>query len=238
MKDPNFKKLVSNGTIANDVLRNIDNNFQGQTVACICHKKVCADRGFLRHIFLVLSSLVVVNIYRPPSGQIPSFLHELKNLIGTVISDFSDKILPCSDINCFGLYGTCIDDGRVVESYGLQSLVHEPIRDWNILDRLASDGPVLLSDELDDNAGLISDHRLIHSKLRMNRPSCQPVERKIHLPAFESALSRPVFFQVQGRLFFRCVHQPTRRDRRCWVGIRRVKYNLVHGFRQNQLQSA
>ena len=139
----------------------------------------------------------------------------MNNLIGTVISDFSDKILPCSEINCSVLDGTCIDDGRVVESYGLQSLVHKPIRGGNILDRLASDDPVLLSDELDDDAGLISDHRLIHSKLRMNRPSCQPVERKIHLPEFESVLSRPVFFQVQRRLFFRCVHQPTRRDRRC-----------------------
>ena len=73
-------------------------------------------------------------------------------------------------------------------------LVHEPTRGKNILNILASDDPRLLSDVLVDDAGLLSDHRLIHSKLCMTRPSCQPVvvtfrrPCDIHLPAFESTL--------------------------------------------------
>ena len=46
----------------------------------------------------------------------------------------------------------------------------------NKKDILASDDPGLMSDVLVDEAGLISNHRLIHFKLRMNRPSCQPME--------------------------------------------------------------
>ena len=51
-----------------------------------------------------------------------------------------------------------------------------------------------------DEAGLISDHRLINSKLRMNHPSRQPMEvtykrlRDIQLPAFEFALRRLCLF--------------------------------------------
>ena len=57
-----------------------------------------------------------------------------------------------------------------------------------------------MSDVLVDKVGLIYDHRLIHSKLRMNRPSCQPLEvtlrrlRDNQLPAFKSALRHSCLF--------------------------------------------
>ena len=142
------------------------------------------------------SSVVVVNIYRPPSALISSFIDELDDLLGTIISDSNNKIILCGDFNCPGLDETHIDNGllTVLESYGLQLLVHEPTRGGNILDILASDNPGLVSDVLVDEAGLISDHRLIHFKLRMNRPSCQQSLRDIQLPAFESALRRSCLF--------------------------------------------
>ena len=148
------------------------------------------------------SSVVVVNIYRPPSALISSFIDKLDDLLGTIISYSNNKIPLCGDFNCPGLDETHIDYGllTVLESYGLQLLVHEPTQGGNILDILASDDPGLVSDVLVDEAGLIADHRLIHSKLRMNRPSCQPMEvvyrrlRDIQPPAFESALRRSCLF--------------------------------------------
>ena len=84
-------------------------------------------------------SVVVVSIYRPPSALISSFIDELDDLLGTIISDSNNKILLCGDFNCPGLDETHIDDAllTVLESYGLQLLVNEPTRGGNILDILA-----------------------------------------------------------------------------------------------------
>ena len=73
---------------------------------------------------------MVVNIFRSPSRQISSFLDELEDLLGTVISDSNNKIFLYGDLNYLGFDETRIDDGllTVLESYGLESLVHEPIR--------------------------------------------------------------------------------------------------------------
>ena len=80
------------------------------------------ERQMARIVAPSSSSVVIVNIYRPPSALISSFIDELDDLLGVIISDSNNKILLCGDFNCHGLDETHIDDGllTVLESYGLQ----------------------------------------------------------------------------------------------------------------------
>ena len=86
------------------------------------------ERQMIRIVASSSSSVVIVNIYRPSSALTSSFIDELDDLLGTIISDSTNKILLCGDFNCPGLDEMHIDDGllTVLESYGLQLLVHEP----------------------------------------------------------------------------------------------------------------
>ena len=65
---------------------------------------------------------------------------------------------------------------------------------------IASDDPGLVSEVSVDDAGLVSDHRLIHCKLRLNRPISRPVaitfrrRSKIGCTAFEGSLLRSSLF--------------------------------------------
>ena len=57
----------------------------------------------------------------------------------------------------------------LIDSFGLTQHVRQPTRDENLLDVLATEEPTAISDHSIDDAGIISDHRLLTAKLRMRR---------------------------------------------------------------------
>ena len=82
----------------------------------------------------------------------------------------------------------------LIASFGLTLHVHQPTRDENLLDVLATEDPTTIFDLVIDDAGRISDHRLLTAKLRMRRVTRSATSysfRKIKiiiLTYFEAAL--------------------------------------------------
>ena len=149
------------------------------------------------------SSITIVNIYRSPAGSIASFIEELADLIASIVANTNDKLLFLGDFNCPETDDLHVDDGLklLLKSFGLDLLVHEPTRGGSRLDVIASDDRGLFSDLCTADARLISDHRLIHCKIRVRRPVIRPVEvsipkvKNIDLPTFEQALRRSSLFK-------------------------------------------
>ena len=75
------------------------------------------ERQMVRIVAPSSSSVVVANIYRPPSAPISSYIDELDDLLGNIISDSNNKILLRGDFNCPGLDETHIGLLTVLESY-------------------------------------------------------------------------------------------------------------------------
>ena len=100
--------------------------------------------------------------------------------------------------------GTHADDDlqNLLDSFGLDILVNEPTRANNLLDILASDDPGLVSETYVDDAGLLSDHRLVHCKIRLDRPASHPVTisfrriKDINIAEFEDSLRRSELFRA------------------------------------------
>ena len=154
----------------------------------------------MRIISLNSRSVVLAYIYRPPRGQVPEFLGELADVDTSIYTACNDRLVLCGDVNCSGVDDTCVDDSlsSLLDSLGLDQLVTSPTRDDNLLDILANDTAESLSDVEIDNAGGISDHRLVHANLTFSLPKSRVITstfrniKKIHPASSETALRHSV----------------------------------------------
>ena len=143
----------------------------------------------LLKVGLSTSSLTVANIYRPPSTSLSVFLEELSDVISEVITNSSDRLLLCGDFNC-----NDVDVGDVLETFSLKQHVNVPTRSDNLLDLLISDGSYVVSDLRVDDAGCVSDHRLITAKFGFQTASRPPIRTTVRslknfdVNSFEAAL--------------------------------------------------
>ena len=106
---------------------------------------------------------IIMNIYQPPSSSMSTFLDEVADLVAAVGVNTPGMLLLCGDLNCPGLDSghPDADMADLIDSFVLTQLVHQPTRDENLLDVLATEDPTTISDLFIDAAGLISDHRLL-----------------------------------------------------------------------------
>ena len=90
----------------------------------------------------------------------------------------NDSLLLCGDLNCPGVDSSTVDDGlaAVLDSLGLELLVHKPTRENNLLDIVATDAPGAFSAIHVDDAGCLSDHRLIRVRLVFGKPATGAIE--------------------------------------------------------------
>jgi len=110
----------------------------------------------------------------------------------------TDPILLCGDLNGPGVISSEVDAQLVdvFTTFRLAQHVYAPTRDANLLDLVAADSTLAVSDVLIIDAGLASDHRLVIVKLGL-RPPAQPAVpvkfrriANIDADEFQSALRR------------------------------------------------
>ena len=145
---------------------------------------------------------VLINIYRPPSSSVLVFLDELADLITAFGVRIPVELVLCGDLNCLGTDGSLVDDdlASLLDTFGLCRHVCEPTRVANLLDILASEDVSSVSNLVVDDAGLISDHRLIIASVRLCLPArhAPPYTfrniENVNLRQFEQPLYSPELF--------------------------------------------
>ena len=107
-------------------------------------------------------SLSVANIYRPPNTPIRQFCDEMVEFL-SVIESTSDRLILCGDVNCPGPDSSSVDPNLadVFETFSMTQHVKSPTRNNNLLDVLVTDDAVTVTNVSVDDAGLVSDHRLV-----------------------------------------------------------------------------
>jgi len=103
---------------------------------------------------------------------VPEFIDELTSIIASLSVDCSDNIILCGDLNCLGVDSTHVDDRleRALDALDLTQFVNSATRGDNLLDVLASSSSTLVSGVKVDDAGLLSDHRLVTANLTTRCP--------------------------------------------------------------------
>ena len=121
----------------------------------------------LTKINSTLSPTTIVNIYRPPASSRAVFLDELAELISVISIDTNAGLLLCGDVNCARTDAGNIDDDlqSAFDSFGLTRHVNTPTRGDNLLHIIVTEDPLAVSGLSVDDAGLVSDHRLVLAKL-------------------------------------------------------------------------
>ena len=116
---------------------------------------------------------VLINIYRPPSSSVPVFLDEHAGLITAFGVQVPGKLVLYGDLNCPGTDGSHVDDdvASLLDTFSLHQHACEPTRGANLLDILALEDVLSVSNLVFDDAGLISDHRLIIASVRLCLPA-------------------------------------------------------------------
>ena len=146
-------------------------------------------------------SLTVATVYRPPQTSLVNFYVELADLLTIIISQ-TDRLLVLGDFNCPGDGPTTIatELSATFESLGLLQHVREPTRHENLLDLVVTDKSLTVSGLSVDDAGQVSDHRLVTAAVSVCPGVCQPVQvksrriRGIDTDKFEADLRRSVLF--------------------------------------------
>ena len=115
----------------------------------------------------------VANIYQPQwMSSVAEFVDELTDIIALLSAECTDNIIVCGDLNCLGPAPEQVDvrHAAAFESLGLSQLVSAATREDSLLDVLATSSPALLSGVDVDDAGQISDHRLVTARLVVHNP--------------------------------------------------------------------
>ena len=122
-------------------------------------------------------SLTIANIYRPPSTSLTLFFDELADFLSTIGSLF-DNIVICGDVNCPGRDSTSTDPdlAAVFDSFDLTQHVSSPTRNNNLLDVLAAEPAVGVHDVRVDDAGQLSDHRLVAGMVSVVMPQRRAIQ--------------------------------------------------------------
>ena len=134
-------------------------------------------------------------------SSIAEFIDELTDVIALLTAECADNIVVCGDLNCPGPLPDQVDAhlATALDSLGLSLLVSAATRNESLLDVLASSSPTLLSGVDVDDAGQISDHRLVTARLVVHNPK-PPVAAKwrrlrdVNPARFEAALRRSELF--------------------------------------------
>ena len=124
------------------------------------------------------TSFAILNIYRPSSNSVPTFLDELADVVSSIRASLNDSLLLCGDLNYAGAHSSSVDDNleSVLDSLDLDQLVRSPTREDHLLDVLATDARDAVSGVHVDDAGYIFDHRLMLAKVKFSRPACRVIE--------------------------------------------------------------
>ena len=141
------------------------------------------------------------NIYQPVSSPSSDFFEELDELFSRILADPSD-VLVCGDFNCPGSSNGRVSDRLedVLISADLEQHVHEPTREHNLLDILATSDPDLVSSIRTVDSRSVSDHRLVIASLDINPAKSEAIRqtfrnlKNFNASEFESALRRSVLF--------------------------------------------
>ena len=113
------------------------------------------------------------NIYRPQwMSSVAEFIDELTDIIALLSAECTDNVVVCGNLNCPGPAPEQVDVrlAAAFESLGLSQLVSAATRDDSLLDVRATSSPAVLSGVDVDDAGQISDHRLVTARLVVHSP--------------------------------------------------------------------
>ena len=146
-------------------------------------------------------ALTIVNLYRPPSTSVSLFFDELTDFLSSVGSMF-DNLIICGDLNCPGPDPMSVDPdlAAVFDSFDLTQHVRTPTRNENLLDILAAEPAVNVHDVRVDDAGLLSDHRLVVGTVSAVTPQHRPIRtefrpiKKMDVAQFEQLLRESSLF--------------------------------------------
>jgi len=110
-----------------------------------------------------------MNVYRLPSSSTATqlFFDELADHISALITSSSQAVVVCGDLSCQGDTSNTIDNRLAATFYALNmtQLVRSPTRHNSLLDVLAcSDDGKFVQDVVIDDAGGVSDHRLVKAQ--------------------------------------------------------------------------
>lgn len=131
------------------------------------------------------AGIIIINIYRPPSPWVApqSFFDELADLVSAVITSSSRAVIVCGDLNCHGCDPNTVDDRLVslFDAMNIKQYVQCPTRGNRLLDVLACSDDQLIRDVIVDDAGNVSDHRLIKGRLQVGWKRWTPTTYKFRL---------------------------------------------------------
>ena len=146
-------------------------------------------------------TLLIANIYQPVSSPSSDFFEELDELFSRILFDPAD-VLVCGDFNCPGSSNGRVSDRLedVLISADLEQHVHEPTREHNLLEILATSNLDLVSSTRTVDSCSVSDHRLVIASLDINPAKPEAIRqtfrnlKNFNASEFESALRRSVLF--------------------------------------------
>jgi hypothetical protein len=141
--------------------------------------------------------IMIVNVYRPPSTSVADFLTELHDFLASLISSVTDRLLLCGDLNCPGVDDSTVNSDLAValQELGWTQHVCRPTRKNHLLDIIATDDALSVSEKDVDDAGCISDHRLVVVSINYQSTVKKPAVknywriRNINLLEFEAKSS-------------------------------------------------
>ena len=149
-------------------------------------------------------SFLVVNIYRPSSSPLTElFFDQLADMLSSLAATTTDHLLICGDFNCPGTDQSTVDHRLVdiLETFGLDQHVKEATRGDNVLDVVATHPSIVVSNVRVDEAGMVSDHRLVIATLQLPVapvvPAVPITSRRINgidLEEFQTALRQSSLF--------------------------------------------
>ena len=118
----------------------------------------------------VQKSFHAVNIYCPSSSPLTElFFDQLADMMSSLAATTFDHLLICGDFNFPGTDQSTVDHRLVdvLETFGLDQHVNEATRGENILDVVATNPSLVVSNVRVDEAGMVSDHRLVIATLQL-----------------------------------------------------------------------
>ena len=149
-------------------------------------------------------SFLIANVYRPSSSALSElFFDQLSDLLTSLVSTSTDHLVLCGDLNCPGADPATVDPrlDDIFETFGLNQHVKQATRDDNLLDVLATHSTLVVKNLRVDDAGMVSDHRLIIATLQMPvtpiAPAVPVASRRINnidLEKFQAALRESALF--------------------------------------------
>ena len=130
----------------------------------------CRSAQLVVKITSTTPSMTVANIYRPPQSSLVNFYEELADLLA-VIASHTDRLLVVGDFNCpgDGPASIGVELSSVFESLSLLQHVCEPTRLGSLLDLVIIDHELTISKLSVNDAGLVSDHRLVTATVCVRR---------------------------------------------------------------------